>query len=305
MRSIIIEACAANTEWSKLPPLQFVTAEVNAEISQLGITDDAELKVKSREIWETKLENYEKLVDPNDDKQIEALANLWFEYMETFGEDEDLEPFFEQALKYQPLKTIATIWMDYVSEVIDKDVNRGYELFQRALVFVKDQYKDQMWQELFEAVKQDTGLSLNELKELVSSLNKDADSADTKSETAEAITPGKPKPATTVVDLTGDNDIAEKKPTTPVPSAASVSPKPAIPPSVAAKKAPSPGKKQETLPPPAYPKKRPAPTALSPKRKIYSIILPSLALLILGSVGKRRKLAHENSQMAGFLQPQR
>lgn len=278
--SIIIEACAANGEWAKLPPLQFVTAEVNAEISQLGITDDSELKAKSKEVWEAKIKNYELLVDASDDKQIESLANLWFEYMETLGEDEDLEPFFEQALTYQPLKTIATIWMDYVSEVIDKDVNRGYELFQRALVFVKDQYKDQMWQELFEAVKQDTGLSLNELKELVSSLNKDAESADTKSESepvTETVTPEKPKPTTTntmVVDLTDDDDVVvAKKPVAPVPKpTAEVSPKPAVPHSAAAKKTPSPGKKQETSPPPAaFPKKRPAPSALSPKRKFLMV----------------------------------
>lgn len=125
-----------NEEWAKLPPLQFVTAEINAEISQMNVTEDSEIKSKSKEIWESKIKNYESLVDIKDDKQIDTLASLWFEYMETLG-DEDLEPYFEQALSFQPLRLISTVWMDYVSEVIDKDINRGYELFQKALGSVK------------------------------------------------------------------------------------------------------------------------------------------------------------------------
>jgi hypothetical protein len=125
-----------NEEWAKLPPLQFVTAEINAEISQMNVTEDSEIKSKSKEIWESKIKNYESLVDIKDDQQIDTLASLWFEYMETLG-DEDLEPYFEQALSFQPLRLISTVWMDYVSEVIDKDINRGYELFQKALGSVK------------------------------------------------------------------------------------------------------------------------------------------------------------------------
>lgn len=264
--------------------MQFITAEVNAEISQLGITDEVELKAKSKEIWETKIKNYESRVDPNDDKQIESLADLWFEYMETLGEEEDLEPYFEQALKFPPLRTISTIWMDYVSEAIDKDVNLGYEQFQKALGAVKDQYKDLMWQELFEAVKQDTGLSLDELKELVSSLGKEPNVVPPKPENVEAekpkeVTPGV-KPM--IVDLTSDDEQVAEKKTTPATSA-SFSPKPAIPPpTAAAKKAPSPsGKKQDTSSPPAaFPKKRPAPTPLSPKRKFVRLkVLHHLTIL--------------------------
>ncbi len=269
--------------------MQFVTAEVNAEISQLATTDEVELKAKSREIWEAKIKNYESLVDPNDDKQIESLANLWFEYMETLGEEEDLEPYFEQALSFQPLRTIATIWMDYVSEVIDKDINRGYEQFQKALSFVKDQYKDQMWQELFEAVKQDTGLSLEELKELVSSLGKETNVAVPKPEAVEAEKPKEvtPEVKPMVVDLTSEDEVPEKKSNVPATSA-NVSPKPAIPPPTAAKKAPSPGRKQEISPPPAaFPKKRPAPTPLSPKRKLKKTFI-SLNLT-LNSSGQAKK----------------
>ena len=235
------------------------------------MVDEAELKTKSKEIWQAAIKNYESRLDATDDNQIEALANLWFEYMETLGEEEDLEPYFDQALTFQPLRTIATIWMDYVSEVIDKDINRGYELFHKALGLVKEAHKDQMWHELYEAVKQDTGLSLDELKELVSSLGKDTTTT-TDVKTEHMTIDEKVKDLTTeviaqpmtFVDLTAEDQTKKPDPAT---SASNVGPKPATLPS-AAKKAPSPARKQETIPPPSFPKKRPAPPALSPKCKI-------------------------------------
>jgi hypothetical protein len=124
-----------------------------------------------------------------------------------------------------------------------------------------------MWQELFTAVKQDTGLTLDELKELVSSLGKDSSVSETKP--AENVTEtSKELPIESYSIKPTFIDVKEEKEDKKENKVSQTSPKPVpVIPNAAAKKGPSPGKKHEISPPPAFPKKRPAPTALSPKRK--------------------------------------